>query len=102
MQIHTENYGKTAELRLQGKFVFDTFKPLRDACMLALDDSAIERIRLELSQVEYLDSSALGMLLLVKEKASKLGKDVHIKGAKGIVMDVLEVAKFKQMFEFQN
>lgn len=99
MHINIESYGKIAELQLAGNFVFGCHKTLRAACRSLLQDSATECIQLEMSKVEYLDSSALGMLLLMKEKVVAAGKDIQIKGAQGIVLQVLEVAKFNGMFK---
>lgn len=98
MQIQIENHGRTAVMQLAGQFVFTSHKVLRDACRRLLQDPATECIQLEMSKVEYLDSSALGMLLLMKEKLTTASKEIQIKGAQGLVLQVLEVAKFDRMF----
>jgi anti-anti-sigma factor len=102
MQINIESIGKTAVLQLEGDFVFNSNKALRDACVTVFANASTELVQLELSQVGYLDSSALGMMLLMKEKAGKTGKSLQIKGAQGYVLQVLEVAKFDQMFELRH
>jgi hypothetical protein len=37
-------------------------------------------------------------MLLMKEKALSAGKEIQIKGAQGMVLQVLEVAKFDRLF----
>lgn len=99
MEINIETFGKTAVLQLDGQFVFDSHKALRAVCAPILANATTDFIQLELSRVEYLDSSALGLMLLMKEKAVNAGKAVQIKGARGTVLQVLEVAKFDRFFE---
>jgi anti-anti-sigma factor len=102
MHINIQNIGITTVLELDGEFVFESFSTLRQACRPILDNAAIKFIQIELSKVNYVDSSALGMMLLMKEKAGHAGKLVQIKGAHGHVRGVLEVAKFDRMFELLN
>ncbi len=85
-------------LQLEGAFVFGGHRDLRTVCRPILDNPNTQIIQLELSHVDYLDSSALGMMLLMKEKALSAGKEIQIKGARGIVLQVLEVAKFDRLF----
>jgi len=99
MQINISSYGRAAIVHLEGSFVFDSHKQLRAACGPLFNDTATQVIEIELSKVDYLDSSALGLMLLIKEKADRAGKSIQIKGAQGIVMQVLEVAKFDALFE---
>jgi anti-anti-sigma factor len=98
MQVNLTSFGKTTVLQLEGAFVFDSHRALRAVCRPILDNPNTQFIQLELSHVEYLDSSALGMMLLMKEKALSAGKEIQIKGAQGMVLQVLEVAKFDRLF----
>lgn len=79
--------------------MFSCQSAFRAACDKALARAETRAIHIDLSQVEYLDSSALGMLLLLKEKATPLSKRARILGARGIAMQVLEVAHFHRFFE---
>jgi HptB-dependent secretion and biofilm anti anti-sigma factor len=99
MHIQIESRGKTAILQLSGHFVFGSHKPLREACGNLLQDSATNCIQLDMSGVEYIDSSALGLLLLMRDKVDSAGKEIQIKGAQGVVLQVLEVARFGRIFE---
>lgn len=87
-----------ARLTLGGRFDFKSRKTLRDAYDPILADPAVRRIELLLSGVEYIDSSALGILLLLKERADKSGKKVILKSPQGTVAQVLGVANFDRLF----
>ena len=45
----------------------------------------------------YLDSAALGMVVLLKKRAKASGCDVEIVNAKGTALEVLEIANFEKM-----
>ncbi|MCP4586899.1 STAS domain-containing protein [Pseudoalteromonas sp.] len=54
---------------------------------------------IDLAKTKFMDSSALGMALLLKEHAEKLGGTVEIRGASGVVQKTLEIANFHMMFK---
>ena len=59
------------------------------------------RIELDFSQVQYLDSSALGMLvLLAKKNAAGKGSEIVIRGAHGAALDILNMANMQKLYEF--
>ena len=53
----------------------------------------------DLSDVEYVDSSALGMLLLLRERVNGDAERVQLRGVRGQARDVLLMAKFDRMFK---
>jgi HptB-dependent secretion and biofilm anti anti-sigma factor len=87
-------------LIITGKFTFEVHREFRQYSEQALEHPECRQLDMDLSGVEYLDSSALGMLLLVKEKAAALGKRVRLKGASGTTLQILQAVKFQEMFEF--
>jgi len=88
-----------AVLTIQGRFDFNAHAEFRKCSEAALQTEHARRIVVNLAQVDYLDSSALGMLLLLREKAAGAGgPEVVLDGARGIVRQVLEVANFSRMF----
>lgn len=86
-------------LTLSGRFTFEIHREFRKYSEQALDNQECTRLDIGLSEVAYLDSSALGMLLLVKEKATALGKPMRLKGAHGHTLQILQAVKFDSMFE---
>jgi anti-anti-sigma factor len=54
----------------------------------------------DLVDIEYLDSSALGMLLLLREHAGGEASDIEITQASPEVRKILDVANFGKLFKF--
>jgi anti-anti-sigma factor len=48
--------------------------------------------------VAYLDSSALGMLLMVRERAQAANKEISLSQANPTVMKILDIANFSKLF----
>jgi anti-anti-sigma factor len=98
MQVAQNISDGKAVLCLSGRFDFSGHKDFRDAYEGALGDQKVNAITIDLASVDYLDSAALGMLLLLRDKAAGAHKSVALKGANGGVRQVLEVANFHKLF----
>ena len=88
-----------AVIRLSGRFDFSAHREFRDAVDSALAQVKGRQVRVDLSGVTYLDSSALGMLLMLRDKARPAERPVALVGAQGSVRQVLEIANFGKLFE---
>ena len=98
MQITVEKKGETARLILNGRFDFSSHREFRSACDEVLQTPEIKEIEADFSRVDYLDSSALGMLLLLREKAQNANLKVALTNCTGLVQQVLDVANFQRLF----
>ena len=98
MEIQTAVLNDRATVRLKGRFQFDVHREFRTAYEPYIADPAVRTVVLDFSGVDYLDSSALGMLLLLREKLANVRKEVEITGAKGMVKQILDVANFSRLF----
>jgi anti-anti-sigma factor len=58
--------------------------------------------RIDLSQATYMDSSALGMVLLLKEHAEKCGGDVVICQPHSSVEKILRIANFDRFVKIEQ
>ena len=88
----------TVTLRPQGRFDFNCFRDFRTSYEEALAQNGIKCILVDLQQVQYIDSAALGILLLLRDKAAPLGIKVELANLQGTVKDVLEIANFHKVF----
>ena len=97
--MNTENKtsNTTAVVKLTGRFTFDSHKEFRSAFSEQLAGKGRE-IAIDFSAVDYMDSAALGMLLLARERASDQGKTVTLKNCRGPVKAVLDIANFQRLF----
>jgi len=102
MQIDIHMAGSEARLALAGSFAFDTHRDFRAAYDTALADPAINTLNIDLTKVEYIDSSALGMLLVLKDRAAAANKTIALSGVQGTVAEVLDVANFGKLFTLRR
>ncbi|MBF0167070.1 MAG: STAS domain-containing protein [Alphaproteobacteria bacterium] len=82
-------------IRLSGRMTFADFNGFQK--LIAMFQGAHEkRIVFDMSRVDYIDSSAIGMILLARDAALTHGIDLSLKGAKGQVKRIMDVTKFNQ------
>jgi anti-anti-sigma factor len=101
MQITERIEQQTARLSLDGRFDFHSHRDFRTAYDAVLARAEIREIVIDFGRVDYLDSSALGMLLLLREKAEAGGKKVKLSNLSGAVKQVLEIANFGKLFTIE-
>ncbi|TCJ17153.1 anti-sigma factor antagonist [Parasulfuritortus cantonensis] len=101
MQISEKIDGNTARLSLEGRFDFHSHRDFRASYDALLGRADIRDILIDFARVDYLDSSALGMLLLLREKAEAGGKKVRLTKLTGSVKQVLEIANFGKLFAIE-
>ena len=81
---------------LPERFNFDVHSELRQACK---DNKKIKKFILNLKNTNYIDSSALGMILQLKEQAGDTNDSVQIVNANGNVKEILEIANFDKIIK---
>ena len=99
MNIRFNVQDNKAVLALTGRFDFTVHKEFRNVTEKLLETESLKEIELNLQDVDYLDSSALGMLLLLKDHANQKGATIAISGCQDTVKQILEVANFSKLFK---
>ncbi|PKG93295.1 STAS domain-containing protein [Paraglaciecola sp. MB-3u-78] len=84
------------------RFDFSQHKSFTEQSNRLIQDEQIKTVILDFSRTSYLDSSALGMLVLMKKKAKAKSIHIIIRGAKDNAKDILLIANFKKIFEIQD
>ena len=97
MQAKLTNSDGRAIIQLQGRFDFNAHREFREVVDSALA-SAEREIQVDLGGVDYLDSSALGMLLMLRDKAKAASREVSLARCTGAVKQVLDIANFGKLF----
>ncbi|PKO33442.1 MAG: anti-anti-sigma factor [Betaproteobacteria bacterium HGW-Betaproteobacteria-7] len=87
-----------ALIKLSGRFDFNTHREFRAAYEPLVGDAETRSVVVDFSNVDYLDSSALGMLLMLRDKLGGAGKEVALSGVRGNVKQVLDIANFGKLF----
>jgi anti-anti-sigma factor len=90
--------GTTAVIQLQGQFDHSTSQKFQSAIRDVFANNSMNEIEVDLGGVDYIDSSACGMLLFLGNKAGQSGKTVALVGAKGAVKNVLKIMNFERLF----
>ena len=98
MQSSISKEAGTAEVRLSGRFDFNAHRDFRNAYEPLMSDGEVRSVNINLAGVEYLDSSALGMLLMLRDKAAASNKALALTNVRGSVKQVLEIANFGKLF----
>lgn len=101
IQIKHTLQNDQAIISLTGRFDFNSHRLFREAYEQVLSDDKAKSLDIDLGNVDYLDSSALGMLLLVREKAAQANKNLTLSNCRGVVQQVLEVANFNKLFSIR-
>lgn len=99
MQADISKDGNKAIIKLTGRFDFNTHREFRSAYENVVSDAQVHDIEVDFGSVDYLDSSALGMLLMLRDKASGTGKEVGLANVRGNVKQVLDIANFGKLFK---
>lgn len=101
MSINTNVTGNTATINMSGRFDFNVQREFKVAYDLPLNNAAVGAIEVNLSGVEYLDSSALGMLLMLRERSAAAGKSLKLCKPTPGVAQILEIANFAKLFTIE-
>jgi HptB-dependent secretion and biofilm anti anti-sigma factor len=93
-RISKTNEGETVVINIAGSFDFSSHRDFREAYVRSPKQG---RFLVDLTQVTYLDSAALGMLLMLREHTGDATR-VTIRVGKGQPRDAMAVAHFDKLF----
>jgi anti-anti-sigma factor len=102
MAINVKIDDSSARISMAGRFGFDGHQNFKNAYSALLDNAAIHEIEIELSKVNYMDCSALGMLLLLSERAKAANKKVTLHNPSPTSAQLLSVANFGKVFDIKH
>ncbi|MDO6709442.1 STAS domain-containing protein [Aliiglaciecola sp. 2_MG-2023] len=89
--------GKELIIYMEEKFDFGKVQEFRDAYLSASND--VETIIVDLSNTEYLDSSALGMLLNMQKAMEDKVTTFKIANSRPQVAKILKISRFDKKFD---
>jgi HptB-dependent secretion and biofilm anti anti-sigma factor len=94
--LQVDDHDDTVTIRISGRFDYRMIKDFQPLLSRSPQTWVVD-----LSSVDYVDSSALGMLLLLRERVQGEAQRVHLRGVHGQPRDVLVMAKFDRMFKVE-
>lgn len=91
---------KEITLSIENRFDFSLHQSFRNAYVDCHESDSV--FVLDLSDTTYMDSSALGMILLLKDHADKLQGKVVIHKPNESVNKILEIAQFHRLMTIEH
>jgi len=88
--------GREVSILVDGRFDFSSHHEFREAYSKV--DPLKAQYVIDLSRAQYIDSSALGMLLLLRERAGGDKARIKITGCSPEIWQILEVSRFQKLF----
>jgi anti-anti-sigma factor len=98
MEIKQTKNNTQSTLFLGGRFDFNSHREFKEAYSAVLADAGIQLLEVNLSGIDYLDSSALGMLLMLRERAETAKKQITLSKPNATVRKILDIANFSKLF----
>jgi len=95
MSITTSTSGNKHTIKIQGRFDFAVQGDFRQAYEEAPSSSTFI---LDFSTAEYMDSSALGMLLLLRDYAGGDSAKIELIHCRAEIKNILEISNFQKLF----
>ncbi|HET8933995.1 MAG TPA: STAS domain-containing protein [Polyangiales bacterium] len=83
-------------IKINGRFDFSCHSAFREAYSGSTPGT---EFIVDMAEASYMDSAALGMLLLLREHTQQQGGKVTITNCRGQTYDVLQIANFHRLFK---
>ena len=87
---------KTLTISIEGRFDFSSHKSFREA--YETNGDGADNYLIDMADANYIDSSALGMLLLLRDHAGGDNAQVEITNCTADVKKILTISNFDQLF----
>lgn len=86
---------KTITVTIGSKFDFSLHRDFRNAYQ---DEPESVEYIIDMHKTEYMDSSALGMLLILREHSGEDANKVTLTGCQPSIRQILEISNFNKLF----
>lgn len=98
MDIQILQQADKASIKLPPRFDLVATGMFRQTYAKVLADGAVTMIEIDFADVQYIDSTALGSLLLLRDRADKSARSVTLANCQPRVMKILTEANFHRIF----
>lgn len=92
--------GHQFTILLPNSFDYGFHKEFQAKCLEGLESKEVTEIVFDFSRVEYVDSAALGMMMMWQRRAATANKKMLIRGAKGATANILNMANMHRIFSY--
>ena len=98
IHVSENEMNRTVTISIRNRFDFGTHKEFRSSYK---DRANSECYVIDLQEVNFIDSSALGMMLLLREHAMANKGKVIIENCNPDIRNILTIANFERLFEIR-
>jgi len=96
LTAHKSNEKNEVTLDIQGDFTYQLHREFREAYR---NEPVGTSYIINLLKTEYMDSAALGMLLLLREHAGGEDANISINGCRDSLRKIFTIARFDELFQ---
>ncbi|HOF13495.1 MAG TPA: STAS domain-containing protein [Spirochaetota bacterium] len=97
MEINLEKKGNTIDIKVKGDIEMMTIKEFKEKLLSIGEENDID-ITLDLSEVDYIDSSGVGVLISLNKIQKKKGKKLELAKVSPKVLNVLKLSSLSEVF----
>lgn len=100
MKRNIQKFGEQIDISLEGKIYGDQATLLREE-LFPYTEKGLCNFIFHFDNVDYIDSSGLGVLVAIQKRAIQNGGRVKIKGLKEELKDLFELTGLTKVFDIQ-
>lgn len=100
MPVSVNANDDVVEIAVSGRFDFNAHQDFRAA--YENNGSKTSAFVIDLGGTEYMDSSALGMLLVLREYCGGASSNISIANASQDIRKLLEIANYEKLFKIKD
>ena len=97
MDYNISTSGNVTLIKMLGQFTFADTHKFKDVLDLVMQEK-VKTLSLDLSNVTFIDSSSMGMLLLLRDECQSHNISLNIHSPQGQVEKIFRISKFYQIF----
>lgn len=98
----TQIEGTKGTIKLDGRFTFDAGASFKIFTQALLTDTSVSELHLDFSGVTSMESSALGVLLLLRERTEAKGVKIVVLDPNPEVRAALDAVRFGTIFDIRG
>lgn len=101
MNFNVRRFDNGVEIAIRGRMCFSDHAEFRDV-LAAFDGEPGEQIVFNLQDLEFIDSSGLGMLIIARDEAKKKQMTLVLENTRSEVRRLMDMARFDRFFTLRN
>lgn len=97
MDYNITTTGNETSVRMEGQFTFSDTQKFKNILDLVTQDK-VKSLALNLAGITFIDSSSMGMLLLLRDECQSRNIPLNIRSPQGQVEKIFRISKFYDLF----